>query len=1374
MKRKIFFFLLLLGITAVEINAQNSFSENFDGALLPGWQGSGMFKLTQAGGFLSINVGTTQKSMFFTLDLGTNINISSNPVANLKLRATDYPYILRMEIVDTSGGKAYKDVRVPTVVSYFVNYCFDFSSSTGVDKTAIRKIQFYVNPDANSYGGTIHFDDLLLGTGALKFANLAPVKDVLIYKTATAQKIIVSDIANASAITLAGGASIIQHIAISPISNGFCTITYDALAPGSDIITLTASGTTGYGNNSISFNLTVEDNNPPTITQPANQSIPVGKSTTIKLSGISDGNESAEQTITLSATSNNPSIIPNPTISYPMQGSPYASLTLTANSAGTATITLTLQDNGSPNNVTTKTFDVTAYNGFNNPPTLNTPLTQTMYLGAGPLKVKLSGISDGDGGTQNLSFSASSQNGTINSATVSYSQGKDTAILTLSAASVGKDTITITLTDNGGNGSNNGNQSCTVSFVVEVLQPAKTGYVIPMNNFSADTAAKLWTIESQGVTQFASYVDTLGKRCLRIIINQKTNWTGTWYNFPEELDLSKAPYVSYEILATGFSPLQTHAYFWDVYGKRNTTGAHLERDTINNPSSGFTKVFFDFRKPNYLNDDEGNPIAANRIIQLLINYHDKFVWPNNTISGVVYISDIRVGDSCKNVPPVTPVCTINNVPTQVQWAGAETHTLTLSGISNGAGSITGVTITALSSKTPFIPHPTVGTINANGEATLSYSIQNTNIDSAQIVIRVNATGSIQKEIRFFIKTVSPNPAVAGAVTVDASVKGQTMVGFGTANQMKESQLEAYAKDQGCTMMRLFDEYKNFEITNDNHDPNNLDRSKVNKAALDLDFIRKAHEAGVTDFFITLLSPPVWMMQSLSTNATEGAPDWNATNQKVDPIYYDEYVEAMVSMIRLIKEETGVEIYAICPQNEPSFTEPYGSAILDPQHMAQVCGMLGKRLAQEGFSTKVINSEQVFGQGYNPVVAYISAVRADADANQYTHIIGMHYPDANVSQWSAQWTACKASPAKMLWATECTSDGNNFGAILNQAHYMITGFNYGCSAWIGLGYNSGSSSTDNDVTNKGGHMSGPNKLKHFYAFKNFAKYIRKGAVQLKTTVTGVSNVYAASFSHEQDSTMTIVLLNKDLKNPAAIKLFGSAPATGWEAYRTSYYEKCERVYPFKDKLIYLPPGSITTLYIKTNINHAPTIDAVADINLSKNSGTGVTLTGIGCGDPVPQNITITATSSNPAILPNPTVTYTSPNDKATLLIKPVDEATGQVTVTIIVKDDGGRANGGIDADTITFKVTIGEAAIKDLSGKMSLYPNPATDMIHLTLPDELIHGQLFISNTSGQIIKEVNLNGKSQISIDTDDLAAGTYLIHVSANGKKAQTSFIKK
>ena len=893
-----------------------------------------------------------------------------------------------------------------------------------------------------------------------------------------------------------------------------------------------------------------------------------------------------------------------------------------------------------------------------------------------------------------------------------------------------------------------------------------------MVNYSADSLAKLWHVEGQGVTQFARYVDTLGKRCLRINMKQKMDFTGLWFDLfrlPLELDVTNAPYMSYEIMSPNVNPLVTLAYFWDADSVRNLNGGKMVMDTITN-TTAFSNVFLDFRLPDYLNGPSGVPINTSRIITVLLNYHLKQLsWPNTFIDGVVYISNIRIGDSCKSIPAITPVCTINPVPTQVVWAGSGQQTVELSGISNGKGNTTGVTMQVLSSKVAFVPAPTLSTLGADGKVTLTYTPGST-IDSSTIVLRVNATGSLQKEIRFQIKSASDLSSSAISINVDATVKGQTITGFG-AMDVPDMLLDQYVKDQGCTMMRIT--YgEGVEIVNDNYSPAILDRSAINKNELNLDYIRSASAAGVTDFFVTLWSPPGWMKQNCSFVGGDYASyDWPNNKNKVDPIYYDEYVEYMVSIIRMVKEETGVEIAGFCPQNEPGFVEPYGSGILDPQHMAQVCGMLGKRLSSEGFNTKVINSEQVFTQGLWPVTQYAAAVKSDTLASKYNKVIAMHYPNDDAAAWAAQWSAVKSANQE-FWATECTSEGNNFTNIIFQCKAMIQGFNNGCSAWIIWGYNNGSSGTETDMSKKSGMTFSLGKSIHYHAFKNIAKYVKKGSVQLKST-SGNTSIKVAAFKHDGDSTMTILLLNTDSKMPFSVKLTGSAPANGYEAYRTSFYEHCEKVNPFSGNVIVLPPLSFTTLYIKTNVNHAPSIDQVTDKFMPKNGSSTVNLTGISCGDPSNQSITVTAISSDPSVIPNPVVTYTSPATTGSLAIAPLTDKWGEITITVILKDNGGIAKGGVDTTRMSFKVTI-PSSLNDLSDKVSIYPNPVAENLNIAVPSDLASATILITNASGQMVMERKLNHEELIEINVSSLPAGAYMVKIADSKNQARLNFSKK
>ncbi len=110
---------------------------------------------------------------------------------------------------------------------------------------------------------------------------------------------------------------------------------------------------------------------------------------------------------------------------------------------------------------------------------------------------------------------------------------------------------------------------------------------------------------------------------------------------------------------------------------------------------------------------------------------------------------------------------------------------------------------------------------------------------------------------------------------------------------------------------------------------------------------------------------------------------------------------------------------------------------------------------------------------------------------------------------------------------------------------------------------------------------------------------------------------------------------------------------------------------------------------TGVNDAPTLNEIADpAPISGTAGTQmVTLTGITAGASEVQTLTVTATSSNPALIPNPIVTYTSPNNTATLTFAPVANVSGSAVITVTVMDNGGTANGGVEFVARTFTVQV---------------------------------------------------------------------------------------
>ena len=102
---------------------------------------------------------------------------------------------------------------------------------------------------------------------------------------------------------------------------------------------------------------------------------------------------------------------------------------------------------------------------------------------------------------------------------------------------------------------------------------------------------------------------------------------------------------------------------------------------------------------------------------------------------------------------------------------------------------------------------------------------------------------------------------------------------------------------------------------------------------------------------------------------------------------------------------------------------------------------------------------------------------------------------------------------------------------------------------------------------------------------------------------------------------------------------------------------------------------------------------------------VSLTGIsvGTGDQG-QTASVSAASSNTAVVANPiTVNYTPDNATGTLTFTPVAGAGGVTTITVIVQDDGGTANSGVNFVAQTFTVAVNPAHVAPVVTHLVRHP-----------------------------------------------------------------------
>ena len=222
----------------------------------------------------------------------------------------------------------------------------------------------------------------------------------------------------------------------------------------------------------------------------------------MNLSGISSGAANESQTLSVTATSSNLTLIPNPTVTYSSSNTT-GSLRFTpvANAYGTANIAVTVNDGSTSNNTISRIFTVTV-NPVNDPPTLNTLTNRTINEDVGLQTVSLSGISSGNANeVQPLAVTATSSDpNLIPNPTVVYTSTNTTGSLTFVPVIHSNGTATITVTVNDGQAASN---TIARTFTVTVTAINDPPTIDPIGNLALTKNAGPLTVVLTGISSGA-------------------------------------------------------------------------------------------------------------------------------------------------------------------------------------------------------------------------------------------------------------------------------------------------------------------------------------------------------------------------------------------------------------------------------------------------------------------------------------------------------------------------------------------------------------------------------------------------------------------------------------------------------------------------------------------------------------------------------------------------------------------------------------------------------------------------------------------------------------------------------------------------------
>lgn len=402
-------------------------------------------------------------------------------------------------------------------------------------------------------------------------------------------------------------------------------------------------------------------------------------------------------------------------------------------------------------------------------------------------------------------------------------------------------------------------------------------------------------------------------------------------------------------------------------------------------------------------------------------------------------------------------------------------------------------------------------------------------------------------------------------------------------------------DLGLTILR--DNIpSNFEIINDNADPAVTDLNAYNittatpghdgKLADHLQYLRDMKNAGLQKLVVSIWSPAPWMKHNNkpgngtanqnSAPAYTNSPDGNTNQLKTG--MYDEFAEYCAAYIKIIKQETGLDVYALSIQNEPRFSQFYASCVYNGTALRDVTKVVGARLEAEGLATKLFMPEDV--GWFDGIKSLVDPVLADAEARKYVDMVAVHgYANdgvnpgsADAQTWEAMynWGAAYNLP---LWMTETSGYPDTQDGAVDLAKAMYIALKYGkASAWMFWALST-STLDAYSLMNSAGVKS-----KRYYASKNFYKYIRPGAKRFEISSPDTDKLLPLAFDQPVDHSTTLVIINDNKDSGTPIRLTGTGIPSELTMFVTSKDDDCKNYGTVKSsEIILLPANSIVTFH-----------------------------------------------------------------------------------------------------------------------------------------------------------------------------------------------------
>ncbi len=438
-----------------------------------------------------------------------------------------------------------------------------------------------------------------------------------------------------------------------------------------------------------------------------------------------------------------------------------------------------------------------------------------------------------------------------------------------------------------------------------------------------------------------------------------------------------------------------------------------------------------------------------------------------------------------------------------------------------------------------------------------------------------------------------------SITVDKAIKYQTIEGFGFFGAAdvwwnSESGLwnDAWAQkaigDLGITMWR-----NEIYPTSTPNSPQDASWDKQKGVVKKLKEMATQFNTELR-MIATVWSPPEnmkWEAQMSwagDENATRNPGNVSTKNGgTLNPNMYNEYADYLNSHIKLYAD-LGINLYAISLQNELMFKQTFNSCIYTSVWYNDLLTNVVPRIKSVYPNIKIFGSENMLemeGKDENWQWFYHNALKKNSQAAANIDVLAVHgYSDgvaassgsALAKMWTNHYEQLAKPMNKVSWMTETSGyvddwqKTNNKPGALNLAMDIHSALFYGnISAWV---WWQGSQA---DVLGEFNLMKGTTVGKRYYASKHFYRYIRPGAVRVKS-VSDSEELFVTAFENSKKTSHTIVIINTS--SDKSLTISGSDLPVTFKMFRTNATdENCKFISEIKiNSAFVIPANTIITL------------------------------------------------------------------------------------------------------------------------------------------------------------------------------------------------------